>query len=191
MLVNLCNFIIKGMLLTTETGDYRLSEWIGNEQMYTLYQKFVLAYYKKEKPKYSPKASYIDWDLTDGAEKSFLPAMISDITLSNGDKTLIIDTKWYEKGIMQMHDLYDSTTFKSRDLYQIFTYVKNKDKGVTGNVAGVLLYAKTDELITPDHDFYIGGSQISLKTLDLSGDWNAITVQLDRLCSWLEIEQAA
>jgi 5-methylcytosine-specific restriction endonuclease McrBC regulatory subunit McrC len=90
--------------------------------------------------------------------------MKSDITLTNGDKTLIIDTKWYGH-TMQTNSQYDSTTFISGNLYQIFTYVKNKDSAATGNVAGILLYAKTDEAITLDNDFSIGGNRISLKTL--------------------------
>jgi len=186
MLVNFCSLVIKGMLLTTEKGDYRLSEWIDDEQMHRLYEKFVLAYYQKKNPEYSPKAAYIDWDLTDGVDKEFLPAMKSDIILSKGNRTLIIDTKWYESGTMQTRSQYGSTDFRSNHLYQIFAYVKNKDKGATGNVAGVLLYAKTDELITPNHDFCFSGNQISLKTLDLNSDWNTITAQLDNLCSWLE-----
>lgn len=92
---------------------------------------------------------------------------------------------------MQKNSQYDNTTFISGNLYQIFTYVKNKDSAATGNVAGVLLYAKTDEAITPDNDYVIGGNRISLKTLDLGRDWSEITKQLESLCSWLELEQAS
>ena len=86
---------------------------------------------------------------------------------------------------MQVNSRYDSTTFISSNLYQIFTYVKNCDKGGTGKVAGVLLYAKSEEDVTPNDDFNIGGNRISLKTLDLNRDWSAITEQLENLCSWL------
>lgn len=49
---------------------------------------------------------------------------------------------------MQMQ--YDKTTLHSGNVYQIFTYVKNQDTANTGNVSGMLLYAKTEEAITPD-----------------------------------------
>lgn len=65
--------------------------------------------------------------------------------------------------------------------YQIFTYVKNQDKDNTGNVAGILLYAKTDEDITPDCMFNMGGNQIGAKTLDLNKDFPLIAAQLDKL----------
>jgi 5-methylcytosine-specific restriction enzyme subunit McrC len=87
---------------------------------------------------------------------------------------------------MQHNSLYDSRTFISSNLYQIYTYVKNSDVGATGKVAGVLLYAMTDEDITPNEDMTIGGNRISLKTLDLSSNWEAITAQLERLCDWLK-----
>ncbi len=34
-------------------------------------------------------------------------------------------------------------------MYQIYAYVKNKDVNHTGKVSGMLLFAKTDEAITP------------------------------------------
>ena len=58
---------------------------------------------------------------------------------------------------MQTNKLYNSTSIISGNLYQIFTYVKNMDCSGNGNVSGVLLYAKTDEDITPDNDYMMGG----------------------------------
>ncbi len=66
-------------------------------------------------------------------------------------------------------------------LYQIFTYVKNQDKGSTGDVAGILLYAKTDEAITPDCMYNMGGNLIGAKTLGLNADFNVIAAQLDKI----------
>jgi 5-methylcytosine-specific restriction enzyme subunit McrC len=125
----------------------------------------------------------------DAADRTFLPAMKTDITLQCGDRTLIIDTKWYSH-TMQTHPLFGSASFISQNLYQIFAYVKNRDAGSTGNVAGMLLYAKTDEAVTPDGDFTIGGNLISLKTLDLGQEWGGITKTLESLCSWLTLERA-
>ena len=60
---------------------------------------------------------------TTQAAAAFNPAtMKSDITLVNGDKTLIIDTKYYGH-TMQHNPMYDSSSIISGNLYQIFTYV--------------------------------------------------------------------
>ena len=180
MLINICQLIIKGLLLSTENGQYKLLLFLDDQQMYRLYEKFVLEYYKKEYPELNAKASYIDWDIGGDGNKMFLPAMKSDITLSYGVKTLIIDTKYYQR-TMQTHTLFNSTTLISGNLYQIFTYVKNKDKNNSGNVSGLLLYAKTAEEITPDNEYIMGGNHISVKTLNLNSEWEIIKRQLDNI----------
>ena len=104
--------------------------------------------------------------------------MKSDIILSNGDRTIIIDTKYYGK---TMQTNYERATYISGNLYQIYTYVMNHSRGRTGNVSGVLLYAKTDESITPDEDMIISGNKIGVKTLDLNVDFSNISKQLDTI----------
>jgi 5-methylcytosine-specific restriction enzyme subunit McrC len=49
----------------------------------------------------------------------------------------------------------------------------------------MLLYAKTDEDITPDEDMMISGNSISVKTLDLTRDFAEIRSQLEKVASRL------
>ena len=74
---------------------------------------------------------------------------------------------------------YSTNTLHSGNLYQIFTYVKNLDTNKSGNVAGMLLYAKTDEIVLPNNDYKMGGNQISVKTLNLDCEFAEIKIQLD------------
>lgn len=179
MLINICWIVIKGLLMTTDDGEYKMAQFIDDQKMHRLYEKFVLGYFKKEFPQYVPRAMFINWNVDDGII-DFLPTMKSDITLICGDKQLIIDTKYYNH-TMQTNNLYNSTTIISNNLYQIFTYVKNADRLGTGKISGVLLYAKTDEALTPDNDYLIGGNRISVKTLDLGGEFSVIKAQLNEL----------
>lgn len=186
MLMNLCYFVIDGMLLTTENGEYRLSHF-SDDHMARLYEKFILEYYRKHHEYLSEiRAAQVKWNLseeTDNVMIRFLPVMQTDIYLRNNDKILILDAKYYGK-TMQKH--YDNSTLHSNNIYQIFTYVKNEDKGNTGNVTGILLYAKTDESITPDCMFNMGGNMIGAKTLDLNKEFMFIQKQLDNLVKWIE-----
>lgn len=86
-------------------------------------------------------------------------------------KTLIIDAKFYAH---TMQNQYDKKSIISGNLYQIYTYVKNKDKEHTGNVSGMLLYAKTNEDIVPNNEYIMDGNKICVKTLDLNKDWKYI-----------------
>ena len=112
--------------------------------------------------------------------------MQSDIMLKQGDKKLVIDAKYYSHTTQKQ---YDVNTLHSGNLYQIFTYVQNLDTERTGNVSGMLLYAKTDEVVLPNNEYKMGGNAISVKTLDLDCDFSMIREQLDGIVqSCFELE---
>ena len=48
-------------------------------------------------------------------------------------------------------------------------------------VAGMMLYAKTDEEILPDCTYRMSGNKINVKTLDLDCDFHQIANQLDSI----------
>ena len=180
LLVGICQLIIEGLLLTTESGVYRLQSWIDEQRMCHLYEKFILEYYKKHYPVLSVKAAQIPWGLDDGVSY-MLPKMQSDITLRKGNMVLIIDAKYYNH-TMQIN--FSKRSLISHNLYQIFTYVKNYAYSFgehENKVSGMLLYAKTDEEIQPDNVYQMHGNQISVKTLDLNKDFFEIKQQLARI----------
>lgn len=180
MLMNICYFVLDGLVQTTDKGEYKIAHF-SDEHMARLYEKFILEYYKKNHPYLTAYASQVKWDLDDGADEAmvrFLPIMQTDITLKYKEKTLIIDAKYYAH---TMQSQFDSHTLHSNNLYQIFTYVKNMDKYRTGNVSGMLLYAKTEEAVTPNCEFPMGGNKISVKTLDLNHRFPLIEEQLDKI----------
>lgn len=179
MLINICNLIVCGMLLSEQAGSKKHAQYIDDQHMHSLYERFLLQYFRKHYPEFTVSAAQIEWNVDDGIF-DLLPLMKSDITLEYGGKTLIIDAKYYSH-TMQKNTLYNTKTLHSHNLYQIFTYVKNKDKLCTGCVSGVLIYAKTDEELTPDNDYNIGGNKFGVKTLDLDADWSVIKNQLDAL----------
>jgi 5-methylcytosine-specific restriction enzyme subunit McrC len=161
MLLHICYFILDGLLLSTEKGEYRMATFLDDTKMSQLFEKFVLEYYRYHHPELKASSSHIAWNIDEGIIE-FLPIMKSDIMLKQGDSTLIIDTKYYSK-TMQVHHQFDSHKIHSNNLYQIFTYVKNQDTNNTGNVAGMLLYAKTEEDITPDCEFVVREVKSALK----------------------------
>ena len=72
----------------------------------------------------------------------------------------------------------------SGNLYQIFTYVKDKDTEFGDEphrVSGMLLYAATDKAIQPDNSYHMSGNQISVRTLDLNRDFSEIAAQLSAI----------
>ena len=180
LLLNICHLTLTGLLQTTDKGEFKLLSF-SDEHMEMLFQRFVMEYYRQHYSDLHPKAQRIDWNITDGKDNSmicFLPAMQTDITLKKGDKTLIIDTKYYSKIMAENY----KTTYRSAHIYQIFSYVKNMDVNNSGNIAGILLYAKTMEDNLHDNGkIMIGNNFVGVKTLDLNRDFKDIAQQLDEI----------
>lgn len=177
MMLNICYFVITNLLLSTERGSRRVAEF-SDDNMCKLYERFILEYYRRHLSGAHVSALQIPWNTDNVID--FLPTMQTDITISINDLTLIIDAKYYGK-TMQIR--YDKQTYHSSNLYQIFAYVKNLDCTSTGNVSGVLLYAKTGESVTPDADLVIGGNRFGVKTLDLNVPFDIIADQLNTIAN--------
>jgi len=180
MLIAVCYLVLKGLLQTTSNGSVKMMDFIDEQRMCRLYEKFILEYYRKEHPEITANASQIPWIVDDGV-KDMLPIMQSDIMLSKENQVLIIDAKYY-KNTMQTQ--FEKQTLHSGNLYQIFTYVKNKEAELEDKqheVAGMLMYAKTDEDIVPDNKYSMSGNKIYVRTLDLNCDFLTIREQLDSI----------
>ena len=134
----------------------------------------------REYPQITANASQIPWQL-DNDMSAMLPVMQTDIMLTYGPKVLIIDAKYYAHTTQIQ---FDKHTLHSSNLYQIFTYVKNKEVELADQphvVSGMLLYAKTDEDIYPENEYLMSGNRIEVRTLNLDGDFEAIRAQLNSI----------
>lgn len=180
MLISICYLVVKGLLQTNSNGNTKLMDYLDDQRMCRLYEKFILEYYRKEYPEITTNASQISWQLDDGIDV-MLPVMQTDIMLSYQEKILIIDAKYYSNTTQTQ---FGTHTLHSGNLYQIFTYVKNKEAELTlesHEVSGMLLYAKTDETVYPDQKYQMSGNKISVKTLDLNRDFADIAAQLNAI----------
>lgn len=185
MLLFVCRLIINGLLQAESDNTAKLIGFEDNQDDPHLYEKFILGYYNTEYKHLGVKAcaSMMDWQVDDGF-RDMLPKMKTDITLTYGDRTLIIDAKYYNRN---MREQYGKASFPTNNLYQIFTYVKTKENELSGvkheKVSGMLLYAKTEEEGTFDNEYQIMGNRICVRTLDLSCDFSLIKKQLDEIAS--------
>lgn len=177
MLINICFFIINGLLLTTEKGEYK-SHMFSEENMNLLFERFVLNYYKTHYNELDVHAPHIQWNVDEDfsqRDEVFLPRMETDIVLKSESGVLVIDTKFYSTPMTKNDKL------NSNNLYQIFSYVKNMDKNRTGTVSGILLYAQTEADIYPDFVYSMDGNRIGAKTLNLNKNFDEIKYQLNQL----------
>lgn len=184
MLIGICRLVLNSMLQTEDDGSYKLAAFEDSQEMSHLYEKFLLEYYRREHQELKASASQIRWALDDGLQAS-LPIMQSDIMLQRGNSVLIIDAKYYAHN-MQVQ--YNKRTIHSGNMYQIYTYVKNKEfelekSGEPHKVSGMLLYAKTVDIIQPNSVFQMHGNQITVRTLDLYQPFEKIKQSLDGIAA--------
>lgn len=141
MLISVCYLVIKGLLQTQSDGSTNLMDFLDEQRMCRLYEKFILEYYRREFPRLSASAAQIPWQLDDG-ENEFLPVMQSDIMLSYQGKTLIIDAKYYEN-TMQVQ--FNKRTIHSANLYQILPTSKIRKCSYKGKTIKFLECCCTQE----------------------------------------------
>ena len=180
MLMNICQMIWQKLLPSTHAGNVKFSLF-EEDSMPRLYERFILEYYRYHYPELHANDDRIAWDIPEDTAPGMvqlLPGMHSDITLKYHGQILIIDAKYYQRSLVQF---MGKQMMHSANLYQIYTYVKNMDKSLLGNVSGMLLYAKTTEDTLPVLEVPVGGNIISASTLDLNSDFYLIASTLDRI----------
>ena len=179
MLIFICYLVLNKFLQDPTKASHKVQDF-SDRKMNTLYEKFILEYYRKHYPALCANASHVNWQLGPNDDSRSLPNMITDVTLNYGDNVLIIDAKYYTEATQEN---YGVEKLRSANLYQIFTYVKNKSYEVPSEtVSGILLYAQTASMSSPlDHSFNMSGNKISIKSLDLNCNFALIEEQLDRI----------
>ncbi len=180
LLISICYLVCNSLLQKDEHGNIKMQKFLDEQRLCTLYEKFILEYYKTHFPQLKAAARTIAWDIEpENPFISLLPQMRSDIMLRTADgRILIIDAKFYTRSMATSYH-NEKKTFHSNNLYQIFTYVKNQEVNNRSNVSGMLLYAKTDEEVTPDALYQMSGNQIMVKNLDLNQNFKEIRTVLD------------
>ena len=183
MLIAVCELVIKGLLQTQRDGSTKMMDFLDDQMMHHLYEKFILEYYNTEYKhlKVKASASMMDWQVDDDF-RDMLPKMKTDITLTCGERTLIIDAKYYEHNLREQ---FGKVSIPTDNLYQIFTYVKTKENELTDTphekVSGMLLYAQTEDEGAFNNEYQMMGNPICARTLDLSRDFTSIKKQLDEI----------
>lgn len=176
LLMYVCQMVLQGLIQTTSDGIIKLKNFIDDERMCHLYEKFIFNFYRKEHPELQTSSEQIPWSISELNEVAFLPTMQTDVVLRNKKNTLIIDAKFYNNNLCSKYG--GNKHLHSSNAYQIYTYVDNYRKLYPHEQThGLLLYAKTDALIQPNTDTDI----FSVRTLDLTLPFPQIAEQLHKI----------
>ncbi len=177
-LLNVCQLIYENQLPNEEEGTWTFSDVTRDEKkMATLFEKFVLNFYKVEHPEWDVSGEYIYWsfDSDDDTNLEFLPRMETDITLRKPDEKIIIDTKYYQE---TMQNSYETDKVKSGNLYQLYSYLMHQENGTPRNfkTKGMLLYPTISEEYNLKYRYK--DHPIEIRTVNLNQHWEGIKERL-------------
>jgi len=170
--VNVCSLIARSLLPDEKTGSKRFHPFTASEQeMGLLFQAFVRNFLHREQDIFQVSGRSVPWDVdpADGSNCAWLPQMLVDVLLTNSDRRVVIETKYYATPYQKRHG---TRTLISNHLYQILTYVSQLHATPGPAPVGVLLYAGAGE--QQRLDYRIGRHELLVRSVDLNRDWRDI-----------------
>lgn len=177
--LNICELINDSLLPSEQRGEWYFSDFTRDEvKMHRLFESFVFNFFRIEfRGYYKVRRESIAWQLTfsDPVHETYIPGMMTDITLENETGKIIIDTKYYHETLAER---FERKKVKSANLYQLFSYLLNQENGSEKcrKATGVLLYPQVDEEY--DLSYKYAGHPICLKTINLNQKWELIDKKL-------------
>lgn len=171
--LKVCQIVNENLFIDESEGKYKFKDFTRDEKaMARLFEAFVKNFYKIETD-FSVWSESISWQFESDNEEDLemLPTMLTDVTLQNKRKKIIIDTKYYKEAF---HTRFDKPKIDSSNLYQLFSYLKNQetDSELTLNCEGVLLYPSIQNDFV--HSFKYENHKIRIMSINLNQDWQNI-----------------
>jgi len=178
LLMNICELIHNHLLPDEVNHGKKFNSVFEDEKfMARVFEDFVRNFYKVEQQKYKVEPLTLKWDATpiNISNIAQLPNMRTDIYLKSENGAIIIDTKFYRNAIQTF---YETDTFNSNNLYQLFTYLEHYSSttGYNHAVNGILLYPTVNFEL--NEMFLIKGKSISIHTINLQQHWESIKLRL-------------
>ena len=177
-IIKICEFIFDNLSFNELEGKYQFLDFVRKEKkMNLLFQDFVNKFYKSSQNYYKVESPKIKWDLTSSELSTiqYIPEMQTDIALVRKNKVIIIDTKFYKK-TLNKHYRGTKQRINSKDLYQIYSYIRNYKSKNDKLVQGILLYPTIDAELSLEYK--IDNNKISIYTVNLNQHWTQIEKRL-------------
>ncbi|VEI14259.1 5-methylcytosine restriction system specificity protein McrC [Actinomyces viscosus] len=183
LLMGVCRLVLDQRLLSDDDGAVSLADLLDPQELSALYERFVLAYFRRHHPRLRAGAPWVSGGIEDAPV--FLPGLHTDIVLTGATRTLIIDTKCYGR---ILGSRFDRQILSPANRNQIYSYVMHEtsDPRQSGReVEGMLLYAQTTVDPPIRETWTENGHRFHVRTLDLDRDFTEIAAQLDDVAALL------
>ncbi len=176
-LLHLCELIYETALpAPADDGRGRFADFRRDERlMAKLFEQAVRNFYRREQRQYKVFAETIAWQAaaSEPQDLALLPTMLTDTTLENATRKIILDTKYYAAALRPR---YDQQRLIAPHLYQLYAYLQNVQPSPGQQLEGILLYPAATAAV--DLRYTLGGHPVRIVTLDLHQPWPGIAADL-------------
>jgi 5-methylcytosine-specific restriction enzyme subunit McrC len=168
LLLHVCALLHRQML-PDPSGEaaYRFADFTP-EQLDVIFQSFVRNFFAHHQSAYRVSAERFRWQRTVATEAtlSFMPTMMTDVSLESPTRKLVIETKFYGETLRRHHRSEQRATVNSSHLYQLFAYLQNLAIKDNRTVDGLLLYAQAERELLLDLNMF--GHDVRVATVNLA-----------------------
>lgn len=183
VLLKICQMVHETLFPDEQGSGSKFANFLEDEaRMSALFEDFLRNFYRAELQGYTFGGRAMPWDATaeDEAHLKYLPMMETDITLRSGNRTIIIDAKYYKN--MLGGGRNGEKKLHSANLYQMATYLAHvRKREPQQQVSGTLIYPSTAE--SYDLHYRLLDMPISVVTVPLDAEWAKIHERLVGLVS--------
>jgi 5-methylcytosine-specific restriction enzyme subunit McrC len=178
LLLHVCALLHRQMLPDPSgAAAYRFAEF-SPEQLDTIFQSFVRNFFDRHQSTYRVSAERFRWQKTVAADAtlSYVPTMMTDVSMESPTRKLVIETKFYGKALQKHHRSEERLTVNSSHLYQLFAYLQNLAAKENRAIDGLLLYAQAEREFCLDLQMF--GHDVRVATVNLAASPEAIGSRL-------------
>jgi 5-methylcytosine-specific restriction enzyme subunit McrC len=179
-LMRLCEFLFWSLMPDERGTAARFQTVLDDEvRMSAVFEDFLRAFFQLNRPEYRVRAESSEWYETKATEDdlALLPRMVTDITLRQPGRTVIVDAKFYRKALAQSP--YGERV-RSQHLYQLVTYLQNERMRQDGRaLSGMLIYPDVGRSLRLRYRLL--GIPVLVATVDLGKEWRNIEAELHEL----------
>lgn len=176
-LMRVCELVFHALLPDERGSGSKFQNILEDEtRMSALFEEFLRNFYRLELQGYSSASEIMPWlaEAENDSDLAFLPIMKTDITLRSGERTIIIDAKFYKEALAGGR--YDAKV-RSGHLYQLRTYLEHaKQREPDQNISGVLIYPTVGQSLRLMYRLL--GTPVTVATVDLTAEWPDIHQEL-------------
>ncbi|MER8491705.1 hypothetical protein NKH53_26165 [Mesorhizobium australicum] len=177
-LMKLCEFVFWSQMPDERGNSARFQQVLDDEvRMSAVFEDFLRNFYRLHRPEYQVRAESPSWDVVDATEDdlAFLPRMVTDITLRDHERTIVVDAKFYKRALAP--GPYGEKV-RSQHLYQLVTYLQhNRVRQANRGLAGMLLYPEVGRSLRLRYRLL--GMPVLVATVDLGQEWRDIEAELN------------